>query len=345
MRKIEFINSKDVLKTIGGVESVTIALCSILGKKYEVSCSMIRDFSTRLRQRKLRPGSVFINQNPFETSLKVVVRARLEKLKIFYCIHSEPLFLVRHSQFTSKGLWGKIKAGRLFVYSVLWLNLLLVFGRGVVVLHETHLTIIRRLTPSWLGNKCFVIPNPVIMPVQKKQLNSARNSVIILGRLVGLKRVDLALDIWSELSSLCFLNQLQVIGSGPLENALKTKMIEEEIPNVTFIGEVSDPTNYLNSAKYLLVTSYYEGLPMVVLEALAHGVTPIIIDSFLSARYLTGNGTLGILLKERAPKEMATELLAATESFQPCLRSRDSLLKLHGAAAIERHWERLIENC
>jgi len=86
-----------------------------------------------------------------------------------------------------------------------------------------------------------------------------------IGRLSKEKRVDLAIDIAKELSV-----NLLIAGDGPLKNHL----MKRKCDIVIFLGW-QDPVQFYKKIDCLILSSYIEGLPNVILEALASGL-PII---------------------------------------------------------------------
>lgn len=65
---------------------------------------------------------------------------------------------------------------------------------------------------------------------------------------------------------------LQILGDGPLLEELKSSNLDSD---VTFTGNVDNVADYMADADAFLLSSLYEGLPLVVLEAMASGL-PII---------------------------------------------------------------------
>jgi glycosyltransferase involved in cell wall biosynthesis len=84
---------------------------------------------------------------------------------------------------------------------------------------------------------------------------------------------------------------------------------------VSFLGERSDVPALLRAADVFWLTSAWEGLPNVVLEALACG-TPVIARDVGAAREIIEHTHHGFLVAERAPEPFVAhtlELLAAPE--------------------------------
>jgi glycosyltransferase involved in cell wall biosynthesis len=95
----------------------------------------------------------------------------------------------------------------------------------------------------------------------------------IVGRLDPVKRVDLFLEVARclshQLPSACFV----IAGAGREEAALRDSLRGSELERqVYFLGERGDICDVLRAMDLLLITSDHEGLPTVLLEAMALGI-------------------------------------------------------------------------
>src|SRR5690606_27888 len=93
--------------------------------------------------------------------------------------------------------------------------------------------------------------------------------LIFVARNSPEKRPEIVFDILRKLNEINFPFHWRIIGDFPEG---------QELENTEFTGEIHD-TNRLNDlytkSDILLLTSEREGLPMVILEAMAHKVLPI----------------------------------------------------------------------
>jgi glycosyltransferase involved in cell wall biosynthesis len=103
--------------------------------------------------------------------------------------------------------------------------------------------------------------------------------IVTIGRLVEQKNQALFLDAAAELSREVAGLRFVVVGAGPLRADLQARAsllgIAEQ---VTFAGEVDAVENVLRGASLFWLTSRWEGMPNVVLEAMASGVPVIATD-------------------------------------------------------------------
>jgi len=98
------------------------------------------------------------------------------------------------------------------------------------------------------------------------------------------------------------------VGSGDDELRLKKMSQDWALQRIEFAGQ-ADSAPYYSSAKILLLTSNYEGTPMVITEAMAAGGVPIVMNAFKDADLNIKNGYNGLLTSPFDTKEMAKRVL------------------------------------
>lgn len=163
-----------------------------------------------------------------------------------------------------------------------------------------------RINPS---KKIVAVQNPNLVNVSETDFCKKENLIIFVGRLdYSSKRADRVLAVWSLI-----LNELKnwrivIVGSGDDELRLKKMSQDWALQRIEFVGQ-TDSAPYYSNAKILLLTSNYEGTPMVITEAMAAGVVPIVMNSFKDADLNVKNGYNGLLTPPFDVKEMAKRVL------------------------------------
>jgi glycosyltransferase involved in cell wall biosynthesis len=120
-------------------------------------------------------------------------------------------------------------------------------------------------------NRIAVKPNFVHDPGPRRRPLEDSDVVLFVGRLTTEKAPDVLVDAWEQ-AGLDY--RLDVIGVGPLDAALRQRGVR----NVNLRGQLDPATvrEAMLSARALVLPSiWYEGLSMVLLEALAAGL-PVI---------------------------------------------------------------------
>ena len=125
-----------------------------------------------------------------------------------------------------------------------------------------------------------VIPNAVVkVPETEYDIRSRR--VIAVGRLDYQKGFDRLLDAWAKLpAELRESWRLDIYGQGEWEQKLKKQAASLRIaPSVTIHPPTSDILREYAASAFLVMSSHYEGFPMVMVEAMACGI-PVVSFSF-----------------------------------------------------------------
>jgi len=142
-------------------------------------------------------------------------------------------------------------------------------------------------------NNIIVIPNPVKMI---KRYNVVReNTIVTVGRLIQGKGLEDLLEIFSKADLHGWV--LEIIGDGPLRSKLEKLAQRLKNPNsVRFVGYKRDVDRYLTQAKIFAFTSYSEGFPNALAEAMATPLACISYDCDAGPRDIIKNGKNGFLV-------------------------------------------------
>lgn len=91
---------------------------------------------------------------------------------------------------------------------------------------------------------------------------------LTVARLVNQKAIGRLINVHEKLIKNGYNHKFYVVGDGPLRNELEQKINDLNLGQ-TFIllGQKENPYPYIKQADYFCLLSYYEGLPMVLLEA------------------------------------------------------------------------------
>jgi len=127
--------------------------------------------------------------------------------------------------------------------------------------------------------------------------------VLFVGNLLDIKGVDHLLSAWQTLISkyeLSFEIELIIIGDGPQWEKLQKQAQEFGISNsVKFLGTKphSEIADWMRSSDCLCLPSHSEGMPNVVLEALACGI-PVVATNVGEIPFLIKNNINGFIVKQ-----------------------------------------------
>ncbi|GIW39866.1 MAG: hypothetical protein KatS3mg076_0443 [Candidatus Binatia bacterium] len=164
--------------------------------------------------------------------------------------------------------------------------------------------------------------------------------VVGMGRLVRQKNPDLFVDAAARLSGRAPDASFVFFGEGPLRRSLEKKVGELGLGRrVSLPGITKDVPGVLARASLFWLTSEWEGLPNVVLEAMASGVPPIATDVG-GTRELFRSGREGFLV---APGDVSgfVDYSSALLSDAACWRAFSSRARERAARFSK---ERMLES-
>ncbi|HEV3209061.1 MAG TPA: glycosyltransferase family 4 protein [Chthoniobacterales bacterium] len=164
-----------------------------------------------------------------------------------------------------------------------------------------------------------------------------RKIVGAAGRLVAWKRFDRFLRVSKHLLELDSEYQFRLAGSGPREQSLRLMAKELGISErVVWCGAVSNMDDFFASIDLFLLSSEFEDLPMVLLEAMYHRVPSAAVSVNASRAELAGD----ILALDPRDTEAgwARAIHGVFQNPEGCLR-----LGERGRSLIEQEY--MAENC
>lgn len=114
------------------------------------------------------------------------------------------------------------------------------------------------------------------------------------------KRIDRIVDIVNILSKKNMKNfKWYIIGDGPDYKIIKKKVKQNNLEKyIILLGSKKNPYSYIKNSDAFILTSDFEGFPMVVGESLVLGI-PIISTNYNSVREQIKNGYNGIIVEKR----------------------------------------------
>lgn len=145
----------------------------------------------------------------------------------------------------------------------------------------------------------YLIYNPVDPVINQyiKEYNIFSDKIISVGRLVKVKNYDAVIEIAKNLVNMGWKGSWDIYGDGPerehLENLIKKYDLEHI---VNLMGNSNKIYTVYNKYSMLVLTSNYEGFPMVLIEGAAMGLPLISFDIETGPNEIISNGKNGYLL-------------------------------------------------
>ena len=124
-------------------------------------------------------------------------------------------------------------------------------------------------------------------------------TIVTVGRLAAQKDLSLFLEAAALLRHDCPAARFMVIGDGPCRSELERTAAALGLGTaVSFLGERADVPDLLHAADVFWLTSAWEGLPNVLLEAQASGI-PAVTRDVGAAREIVRHGVTGYVVPRR----------------------------------------------
>lgn len=167
-----------------------------------------------------------------------------------------------------------------------------------------------------------VIPNPISAPAgaQRHAQHPDTVSIVACGRLSREKDYATLLRAFARLHQRVPA-QLTILGDGPERCALQALAHKLDIAaDVAWPGFVADPLPYMREASVFVHTSLFEGLPNVLLQAMASGCPIVATDCPGGVREALDGGRFGTLVPVGDTIAIATaiqHILTGRVSFPP----------------------------
>lgn len=155
---------------------------------------------------------------------------------------------------------------------------------------------------TWIKStpKLVVINNPITIKtdgfVYKSELK--KKEIIYVGRLDDTqKRVFRVIEVWKMLEQTNPDWQLTIVGDGAERENLEMMVSNLNLKNVHFEA-IQEPRPYYERAAVLILTSEFEGFPLVLAECMSFGVVPVVYGSFSAVYDIIDDGKNGIIIPQ-----------------------------------------------
>jgi glycosyltransferase involved in cell wall biosynthesis len=152
---------------------------------------------------------------------------------------------------------------------------------------------------GWPNHKIVVKPNFIEDPFDGDTVVAKAGGYgLFVGRLSEEKGVDILFKSWANT-----LGKLKVIGDGPLKDFVESK----SSGSIEFLGrkDKSDVLDLVRNADFIVMPStWYEGFPMVLVEAFACG-TPALVSRLGSMKEIVEDGVTGLHFEAGNSQDLA----------------------------------------
>lgn len=195
-----------------------------------------------------------------------------------------------------------------------------------VLCDDYRKSLLEKIGISNSEDKVYVIPNSE-KAVSQVNFNK-KKQLLFVGRMTyDDKRVDRLIHIWHKIYKKIPDWELILVGDGDERGRLENLVAKLHLERVTFAGYHSDARPFYNDSSILCLTSNYEGWPLVLTEAQAHGVIPVAFDCTAGVHeILSPSGVNGLLIPPYSKSQFAKELLKLMKNEEKCQEMRKNVV-------------------
>lgn len=288
---------------VGGGEVIASKLCSYVDRdKFDLKLFIIGKYQDNQIARILEDGGVeytclglnnsfnFKRYKVFSKALKSfkpdVVHAHLDiSYSWIWCIlHNKPLLFTLHTdpyRLVDKRVRLVIKAKNLL-------------GKMKMVCCSKATKERARTCYKLKEKRLAQIYNPIECDKYRKKIdeNDGKIRFVHVGRFCEVKNHEMLIKAYAKIESKYDNVSLSLAGEGELKEQMQALATELGCKRINFLGNVKDIPSLLEKSDILLLSSHSEGLPTVILEGMAGGLSIISTDVGGARELVTNNGLL-----------------------------------------------------
>lgn len=212
------------------------------------------------------------------------------------------------------------------IYQVLSPSYIPLFSKFTGIKHPDHLMV--QTNPVTLDSTGFSYS------FEKKE-----KEIIYMGRIdYNQKRVYRVIDTWAKLEAQFPDWRLTIVGDGVERKNVEQQVADYGLQHVKFEG-FQQPKPYYERASILLLTSEYEGFPLVLAESMGFGVIPVVYNSYLAVGDIIDDGKNGLVIPYHKDGYRAGEAANMLSN----LMNDTSIREAMALAAVEKSREYSVE--
>lgn len=190
--------------------------------------------------------------------------------------------------------------------------------------------------------KIIPIANPSPFEVQEHIPSLDYKMILCVGRLTYQKGFDLLITAWARVAQQVPDWKIVIVGSGEDEQMLKQMAIDYKVDqSIDFVGQQSNMDQFYRKASFFCMSSRFEGLPMVLLEAQSYGLPIVAFDCETGPSELVVNNKSGFLVSNGNILELSNaiiELIGDDVRYEKFSKFAQNRLKNFYVSSIVNSW-------
>lgn len=195
------------------------------------------------------------------------------------------------------------------------------FTRNLVYRKADFLTVLTAFDINFYKKrkiKVMVMPNPCTFPVLKDNEHIRNKTILAVGSLNRYhhKGFDNLIRLIKPILNKNSDWKLQIVGGGNKGKKYLSKIVTEEgiKDRVEFIGFTNKVSKYMKEAAIFILPSRFEGLPMVLLEAMSQGMACIAYNCKTGPSDILEHMSNGFLIEDQNTNAMQEGLMTLIEN-------------------------------
>ena len=191
-------------------------------------------------------------------------------------------------------------------------------GKVVAVSDGVRADVLQRFTVD--ASQVVTIYNPVLdesqlIPKSSTTGFSTPPKIVALGRLTRQKGFDILIEAMRKVPQPW---RLEIWGDGEDKSVLQTQIEACGLQDhIRLCGHTSQPLDMLRQADVFVLSSRWEGLPTVLIEALCGQLAIVSTDCPHGPKEILANGCYGLLVDNENPQALAAGISQALSQAQP----------------------------
>lgn len=166
-----------------------------------------------------------------------------------------------------------------------------------------------------LHDSVSVIRNP--SPFASKPLYSSQSrKIIAIGSLIKRKGFDRLIEAWKDIEPLSKDFTLDIYGEGEEKENLLRLIEEYKLKKIRLMGQTDNVYEIYKSASFFIMTSHFEGLPMVLIEAQSLGLPIVSYDCPYGPSEIITDGANGYLVEDNNKYLLVEKVLSLINNTQ-----------------------------
>ena len=176
-------------------------------------------------------------------------------------------------------------------------------------------------------SKVIVIPNFSPFPIVPKSTFSSKQ-IVTIGRLTDQKNYLHLLKAWQKIYQMIPEWHLNIYGEGEHKKMLEDYIKQNSLQQVILKGSTSNVEDVYRNSDFFVMSSKYEGLPMVLVEAQSFGLPIISYNCPFGPADIVQNDVNGFLVEDQNIQELSDAILTLAMSPEVLISfSEKSLVK------------------